>query len=457
MSGVSTVLLSDMIYFAGFDSNTKKLLYTKFNFNFELYKNDFKLDFLVTDKKNIFLNFLSRNNSSFDKPYSVLTTLQKYFLPITQEISDYMNKYGFVIHSNYANIKDPFTYIEYNVLNDTQFELINYNDTQIRFLQDYYWSVDGRLDTKWNFDFNQYSNDFNMYGSKLLIFTDFVVRCLALSGVKQGYVGYSSVPLFQKYFIQSDDLKQYIFDNGITSIYKNVRKSVDNIDFISYGKKNNLCIFKTFEELKTHYYCYGQFEKLIIPLIPNKDILLNKVSKFVGTIFSDIGIGTGFLCKNTLNNNDDIYIVTCCHLVKNKIDVVYATFENFDENSLTPSVVTAAFRFTGYDEYSDIYVGYFDKNLPYNVSHHVDLSLFSPINIDLSYKLKINEEVFAFGNIGCSNNLSCVFGKVMVPNASSNFTEIKSLEHPPIILTNLPIAKGFSGTPLLVNNNSNII
>jgi len=457
MSSVSTVLLKDIIYFAGFDSNSKKLLFTKYNFNFELYKNDFKLDFLVSDKKNIFVDFLSRNNTSFDKPYNVVTPLQKYFLPITQKIIDYMNKFGFVIHTNYINIKDPITYIEYSVLNDTQFDMINYDDTQIRILQDYYWNVDGRLDTKWNFDFNSYSNDFNIYGSKLLIFTDFVVRCIALSGVKLGYIGYSTVPLFQKYFIQSNDLKQYIFENGITSIYKNVRKSVNNIDFISYGKLNDLSIFKTFEELKTHYYCYGQFERHIIPLLPNTDKLINNTSGFIGTVFSDSGLGTCFLCKNSINSDGELYLVTCCHLVKNKIDIVYATFENYDENLLTMNVITAAFRFTGYDEFTDVYVGYFDKNLAYNISHNVDLSLFSPINIDLTYNLKINDDVFTVGNVGYSNNLTHVYGKVMTPIIKSDFTETKFLEDPQVILTNLPICKGFSGAPLLVNNNSNII
>lgn len=457
MSSVSTVLLEDIIYFAGFDSNSKKLLYTKYNFNFELYKNDFKLDFLVSDKKNIFVDFLSRNNTSFDKPYSVETSLKKYFLPITQQIVNYMNKYGFTIHTNYINIKDPITYIEYTVLNDTQFDLINYDDTQIRFLQDYYWNVDGRLDTKWNFDFNSYSNDFNIYGSKLLIFTDFVVRCIALSGVKLGYIGYNTVPLFQKYFIQSNDLKQYIFENGITSIYDNVRKSINNIDFISYGKLNDLRLFKTFEELKTHYYCYGQFERRIIPLLPNTDELINKTSTFIGTIFSDIGVGTCFLCKNSINSTEDYYIVTACHLVKKKIDIVYATFENYDEKLLTMNVVTAAFRFTGYDEFTDVYVGYFDKSLAYNISHNVDLSLFSPINIDLTYNLKINDEVFAIGNIGHEHNLVPVYGKVMYPLIKGTFDEIRSLETPEVILTNLPICKGFSGAPLLVNNNSNII
>lgn len=458
MSNVSTVLLEDIIYFAGFDSNTKSLLYTKYNFNFELYKNDFNLNFLVTDKKNIFVDFLSRNNFSFDKPYNVLPSLQKYFLPITQEIIDYMNKYGFVIHTNYINIKDPITYIEYSVLNETQFDMINYDDTQIRFLQDYYWNVDGRLDTKWNFDFSQYSIDFNIYGSKLLIFTDFVVRCLALSGVKAGYIGYGTVPSFQKYFIQSSNLKQYIYENGITSIYKNVRKSVDNIDFISYGKINNLDIFKTIDELKTHYYSYGQFERRIIPLIDNNTTtIINKTSEFVGTIFSDVGIGTCFLCKNSINSNGDLYIVTCCHLVKNKIDIVYATFENYDEKLLTVNVVTAAFRFTGYDEFTDVYVGYFDKDLAYNISHNVDLSLFSPINIDLSYTLKVNEEIFTVGNIGYEHNLVPIYGKVMNPEIKSDFLETKFLENPNVILTNLPICKGYSGAPLLVNNGSNII
>ena len=160
MSSVNTVVLDKRIFFAGFDSNTKKLLYTKYNFNFELYKNDFNLNFLVTDKLNIFIDFLIRNKSSFDKPYSVDAALTKYFFTITPEIVNYMNKYGFTIHPNYINVKAPITYIESNVLINAQFDIINYDDTQIRILQDYYWNVDGRLDTKWNFDFNQYSNDF---------------------------------------------------------------------------------------------------------------------------------------------------------------------------------------------------------------------------------------------------------------------------------------------------------
>jgi len=457
MSSVNTVVIYDLIYFAGFDSNTKKLLYTKHNFNFELYKNDFNLDFLVTDKQNIFIDFLIRNKSSFDKPYSVDTSLTKYFLPMTQEIVNYMNKFGFAIHTNYINIKDPITFTDADTLINTQFDIINYDDTQIRILQDYYWNVDGRLDTKWNFDFNQYSNDFNMYGSKLLIFTDFVVRCISLSGVGVGYVGYGTVPLFQKYFIQSDDLKEYIFENGVTSIYDNVSKCVNNIDFISYGKLNNLTLFKTFEELKTHYYSYGQFERRIIPFISKTESIVNKTSSFIGTIFSNAGIGTCFLCKNILKSDGEYFIVTCKHIVDNLIDIVYATFENYDEKTLTTYAVTAAFRFTGYDIFTDIYVGYFDKNLPYNLSHNVDLSSFSPINIDSNYNLKINEDVFTIGNIGYENNLTPIYGKVISPITKSSFDGTKFLENPEVILTNLPICKGYSGSPLLVNTKSKII
>jgi S1-C subfamily serine protease len=457
MSSVNTVVLDKRIFFAGFDSNTKKLLYTKYNFNFELYKNDFNLNFLVTDKLNIFIDFLIRNKSSFDKPYSVDAALTKYFFTITPEIVNYMNKFGFTIHPNYINVKAPITYIESSVLINAQFDIINYDDTQIRILQDYYWNVDGRLDTKWNFDFNQYSNDFNIYGSKLLIFTDFVVRCISLSGVSLGYLGYGTVPSFQKYFIQSEDLKQYIFENGVTSIYDNIGKSVNNIDFISYGKLNNLTLFKTFEELKTHYYCYGQFERRIIPLINKTESLLSKTSSFIGTIFSNSGIGTGFLCKNSINSNGELFIVTCKHTVDNLIDNIYATFENYDEKTLTTSAVTAAFRFTGYDIFTDVYVGYFDKNLPYNLSHNVDLSLFSPILIDVTYNLKINEEVFTIGNIGYENNLTPIYGKVISPLTKSSFNGTKFLENPEVILTDLPICKGYSGSPLLVNSKSKII
>jgi hypothetical protein len=163
--------------------------------------------------------------------------------------------------------------------------MIEYSDNTIRRIQDYYWNADGKLHTKWNFDFNQYSNDFNVYGSKLLIFTDFVLRCNVLGNSPIGYIGYGTYPLFEKYFIESSDLANYIIENGVTSAYVNVNKNLFNIDFLNYKKSNiGLEIFTTIEELKNHYLCYGQFERKIVPLFKTPIKAIDRVQSSIGTI-----------------------------------------------------------------------------------------------------------------------------------------------------------------------------
>ena len=55
--------ISDIRYFNVYDSNIKKLKYSKYNFNFELYKKDFQLE--NKTKLEIFDHFLIANDTAY--------------------------------------------------------------------------------------------------------------------------------------------------------------------------------------------------------------------------------------------------------------------------------------------------------------------------------------------------------------------------------------------------------
>ena len=116
--------LRQVIFFSVFVD--KKLAYTKYNFNFNLYCDDFKLPLVKNDndKLSIFSHFLNKNVCYFNQPYTVLPELTKYFLPMTQEIIDYMNKYGYWNHPGYMTIKPLETYISTIT---SQFDLVYFD------------------------------------------------------------------------------------------------------------------------------------------------------------------------------------------------------------------------------------------------------------------------------------------------------------------------------------------
>ena len=88
---MSIFSLADIIFFIVFDPVSNEILYTKYNFNFDLYQTDFNIQ--PNNKLTIFSDFLQRNNTTYDKPYSVSEELKKYFTPITSEIINYTLKY----------------------------------------------------------------------------------------------------------------------------------------------------------------------------------------------------------------------------------------------------------------------------------------------------------------------------------------------------------------------------
>jgi hypothetical protein len=443
--------IEDYLYFfAVFDPTTKGLLYTKFNFNFSSYNDAFAEDTeypLPTNptRSQSFYNFLRRNGTTFNAPYAVSSELTQYFYPITDEIILYMEKYGYCLHQNYMVLSQNLA--ELTV--DNQFDLIFYNDNEVRRIQDYYWLADGRTDTKWNFDFNQYSNDFNVHSSKLLIFTDFMVRCTLISGTRLGTYGYSTVPSFQKYFYESEGLIAYIEENGVTSNLDNVPKSLNNIDFVKYGQLNN--VVGTVDGIKNHYLCYGQFEQLQVPFKQIAQTALDVAMTSVGTIFSGSQVASCFLF-NSSDDPENVYIASCFHVIRNQRDVgtIFATFENKQS-----TVFTAAFQMAGYDMYADIYVAKFNPELSYNLSHDITVESFSsfvPLSINYRTVVKNNEPVSTIGNFRTNTNLVTFSGEVIDENYTGSFNNVFTLPSPDSILTNMILPQGSSGSPLLIGD-----
>ena len=95
-------------YFNVYDKKTKKLKYSKKNFNFDLYKKDFNL--VNKTKLEIFDHFLIANNSAFFnepsfpnkgtttpsylKPTTLKEEFKKYFTSMTEQIINFNNLYS---------------------------------------------------------------------------------------------------------------------------------------------------------------------------------------------------------------------------------------------------------------------------------------------------------------------------------------------------------------------------
>ena len=98
--------------------------------------------------------------------------------------------------------------------------MIQYTNEEIIIIQDFIIELENKMYTKWNFDFGKYSDELNVHGSNLFVFTDFINRCLHLNTSKSisiGPPGYNIPKDFERYFLNVDnmELRKYIIDNGI--------------------------------------------------------------------------------------------------------------------------------------------------------------------------------------------------------------------------------------------------
>ena len=459
--------ISDIRYFNVYDSNIKKLKYSKYNFNFELYKKDFQLE--NKTKLEIFDHFLIANDTAYfiepdydnkgDKTPSYLkpTTLKdkfiKYFKPMTNVIINYNNKYAFSIHPNYMMVQNPPDYVSTSLLVKQQFDLVFYKDIQLRRLQDFYYSDNLGIYSKYNFNFNLFSKDFNVYGNKLVVFTDFISRVLYSSGVPLGIYGYGIPKGFRKYFIQTSTLIDYMNKYGTTSVYKNVAyKNENSIDYKDYALKENLGNV-SIEDSKENYIRKGQFTQVELKFIEEPLNSKERNINSICTIFASNGMAAGFLYKNSANLSDtNIYVVTVSHVFSaENLSTFFASF-TINDNSRNNNSTTALFKVIGRDKFSDICLGVYDPELPYNQSFKPDLSIFKNLKINLEPSYKIGDNLYTCGNLGNLDNKSLIKGSIIDPRYTGSFN-VGSTYVPESLLIDIDGSEGLSGSPVFLENN----
>ena len=464
MSGSS--LLVDIIHFAAFADSTD-LLYTKYNFNYDLWAEDYGLD--PNDKLKIFRSFLVENETTYDKPYSVKPEFEKYFFPITAEIINYMTTYGYSVHSNYIRVTSPPTYFSAQTLLQQQFDLVPYTDQEIQRLSDYFFlTKNGIKRSKYNFLFDLYSKDWKVYGSKLFIFSDFEVRQIFLSGTVPGTTGYGIAEGFEKYFEEKEGLNEYLVDYGVTSVFPSQYKQVNNINWLSYRELNpDLDQKATIHQLIEHYYLYGQFE---LRKFNFNNIAINNIQRAensVGLVYAPGNrrklIGSGFLIENRAPTSiiSTKYLITTYHLIedsKNKVTLrSIFSLNNPNEFLKQPVIIEAEFIVIGYYKTLDILVAVYNPNSEWNISNKVDINKIPVLRIDDSIILQKNDLVNYIGNINQNGLQDSLSGNVIDDRYFGEFLTTYDIAPPQTYIININSVAGVSGSPLLVYRNTSYV
>ena len=448
-------------YFAVYDEVTHDLLYTGLNFLFEDYRIDRGLP-PTTSKTDIYYEFLVENNSTLDKPFFVKDDLKKYFGVLTPEMLSHFNSVGFSALF-YMMGASPDGYYTMEFLIENQFNIVEVNDNWRR-LQDYIFrEPTGKFYSKFNFDFDQWTVDFNSWGNKLCMFTDYIIRNLFLSGQVYGFYGYGfPIETFKKYFKDSIDVKDYILAYGVTSVYKIAYKNLYNIDFIEYGKVNlDLEIYNGNEVLlKEHFYKYGQFEKRIIPF---KRPIDPKTKYFKTLTLVDAGVeyGSGFLYSGgqdfqVVGGKNQLFIVTCYHLIANNSNknILRASidFKTNPFNITDSETIQMEFRVIGYDIYTDIVVGLYDPFLDFNkiFNPDLDVSEIYALNLDVQTVLQLGQDVLTITNLSNIDNFSYLQGRLIDQNYAGNFVDSSFMGAPSSLLINFFSQQGASGSPVFI-------
>lgn len=468
----------DILLFVVYDEETRLPKYTKYNFDFVKYAAEKKI--INSSKFDIFSAFLEETkNKDYNNVFNV-NGFEKYFIfdnlgNIDQYIIDYIDTYGCTIHDNYISTKQPDTYIvdtkiDEIVLN-TQFELEPYDDSMIRFIQDYMFTTDkdGNMFTKHNFNFDLYSSVFKIWGSKLNIFTDFVVRCYTLSGAFPGSFGYGLPDKFKQFFIDKNNIGEYLKSNDIntdlssylskytvTSNLTTSARIVDNIDFNTYKSiVNPDLLFINLADFKKYFYSEGQFELATFNFKKVKNIPYDLFTN-ICTVFSSNGnnFGTGFLFKIT--GDENIYIMTCYHVIGNNanLDIVRVSLNNEDKTN-----IVAECRIIGYNALIDACVCKFDENLNYNKVNNIDLNTLKVFDyIILSgdeVPVEKKSRLFYVGNLANDSDNAILEGHVIENKHSGSFDRVFTVGLPDSILINTSTTPGFSGSPVFQINSSN--
>jgi hypothetical protein len=440
--------------FVVFDSNSKLPLYSQYTFDFVLYATDFNL--FKKSKNEIFYDFWIRNQCNFEKPYTVLPELQKYFFPMPIEVVNYINTYSFAAHYGRLTNTIPKDATPDTVLVEEQFDLKLYTPIELSRVEDYFYEetlksvgiINEEIYSKYNFNFEQYSTDYNIYGPKRLIFTQFLTRNQFLSGVIVNSQTYGIADIFKKYFDQSgyNELVNYLIISGCGSSFPNTLKNFYNINWPAYILDNNLQL--TIPEAKEQWYQEGQFDRLIVKFFPPPTNELDIVKNSVGILYNGQVIGSFF---RIYYPDENVYVLTALHTIPDPDSLLFlGTFELTDPNGIR-TTITAQFRIIGKDSIYDMAVGKFDPTLPFNITNGVTtLNFIPPISIDVNKRVEKNDNVYMFGTIGPIGVLTSTVGLVVDPNYTGpmdyNFDDAK------YILSQITSSLGQSGGPQFIKD-----
>ena len=170
------------------------------------------------------------------------------------------------------------------------------------------------------------------------------------------------------------------------------------------------------------------------------------------SIYTSNNTGAGFLYKNRNNIGDEnIYVVTCNHLISKENLTTFKASFNIVDNSRTNVSTTAEFRVVGRDILTDILVGIYDPELLYNKTFNPDLSPYKKLTINLTSDYNIGEEIYTVGTLGTLDNNSLLKGHIMDPNYGGDFL-IESSYIPESILVDISGDVGLSGAPIFKEN-----
>jgi hypothetical protein len=464
--------VGQFICFAVFDNN-KKLLYTKYNFNFDLYISDKGISSNLT-KNNVFNLFLDENETDVLVPFSVKNELKKYFLPITEEIQQYFDDFNYSLGNFEANItflpeREPHVIILENEFNLVYYNYFNQVQNMYEFL--FTEATSNLIFTKYNFNFIEYSNDFRIYGSKMCIFSDFIFRYVLVESItnSDGY-GYFEIPnMFRKYFYLdvTSQNNLNVFLNNKYSIYSSFAtedQSAVNINFTEYKTLildlYGITLSNDVEAYK-YFLKYGQFQQDPIKFNGKVDEEINNLSKAVCSIITDSSFGTGFLLwweSSSIREGGSLIVVTTYHLIteSNKNTLFANCYYNENTN------LKLMFRIIGYDKLMDICIAIYDETLEYNQTYFPEnefqinntMAPFAIEEISFNITQYKGQEITIIGNTQLLEYVKPLEGKIINPIYSGSFSDQFILSRPPTILSDINISVGYSGSPIFTRDST---
>jgi hypothetical protein len=467
--------------FAVFDKDTKKLLYSKYNFNYAQYATDFSLSYENTHvkKRLLFFDFLKRNASDLRYAFTVKEELKQYF---NTDDSEYMNQmqqyfdnYGYVLWDfNYISVG---TFVNFTTILENEFSFINYDyETQISSILEFmYYDELDNIYTRYNFNFDAYSQGLNVFGSKLCIFSDFLLRMKFLSGNAGSFIGYNNIPEnFRQYFDKSNNvgLRKYLSDYGIFSPYRNIKKNPSNINYEEYIKiindKYAPLNIDSDVDAKIYFYKYGQFQQDIIPFNPSVTGKIDELRKSVCEVFQSQTKCSGFLFRgisqyDVVDGVQQIYLTSCYHLISNSKnqETIYAICylnEYKDANNIyyPPQEVKLMFRVLGYDKFTDMMVCLYEPSLGYNLVNYSEETYYITKRLQIitfdtgMLSNYVGQEVMTLSSLGNITDSTFMTGKVIDSSFGSTFNDEFTLSSPSSILTDIRLSQGTSGSPLFI-------